>query len=164
MTHATDPAMESPTPDLKSRRPSLRLTVAEAVALIGPTPKFSTDQIVASSPKGDGQTVLVLRALLCSDRCTFHIRRFLTAIGYSPHGWHLGVNIGPTRRLLDGAAERLINLSDEHGPLSIIGFSMGGLFARWLALRTPDRVRQVITVCSPIHDDHVVVSGQLSAS
>src|SRR5208337_3252561 len=51
----------------------------------------------------------------------------------------------------DGAADRLIKLSDDHGPLSIVGFSMGGLFARWLSLRLPDRVRQVITVCSPIH-------------
>ena len=84
--------------------------------------------------------------------CVFAASVFLTIIGYSVHGWNLGVNIGPTRRLLDGATDRLIDLSDEHGPVSIIGFSMGGLFARWLALRMPDRVRQVITVCSPIHE------------
>jgi len=62
------------------------------------------------------------------------------------------MNIGPTKRLLDGAEERLIELSDEHGSVSIVGFSMSGLFARWLALRMPDRVRDVITVCSPIHE------------
>jgi pimeloyl-ACP methyl ester carboxylesterase len=95
---------------------------------------------------------LVLPALVCGDRYTAHVRRFLTAIGYSTHGWNLGVNVGLTKRLLDGAAERLIELSDERGPVSLVGFSMGGLFARWLALRTPDLVRQVITVCSPIHE------------
>jgi hypothetical protein len=151
-THGLDPAMTPTSPDLRSRRPSLRLTAAEAVTLIAPSPKFSTDQIAAKAPQGDGHSVLVLPALVCGDRYTAHVRRFLTAIAYSPHGWNLGVNVGPTKRLLDGAAERLIELSDAHGPLSIIGFSMGGLFARWLALRMPDRVRQVITVCSPIHE------------
>ena len=57
----------------------------------------------------------------------------------------------PIERLLNGATHRLQELSSEHGPVSIVGFSMGGLFARWLALRMPGRVRQVVTVCSPIH-------------
>jgi pimeloyl-ACP methyl ester carboxylesterase len=122
------------------------------MALISRPTRFPLDQIEAMAPKGDGHAVLVLPALICRDRYTVRVRRFLTAIGYSAHGWNLGVNIGPTQRLLDGAAARLIELSDEHGPLSIVGFSMGGLFARWLALRMPDRVRQVFTVCSPIHE------------
>jgi pimeloyl-ACP methyl ester carboxylesterase len=152
VTDGTDPTMTSTSTELRSRRPSLRLTAAEAVAFIGRGPRFPLDQIVATAPKGDGHSVLLLPALLCRDRYTAYVRRFLTIIGYSVHGWNLGVNIGPTRRLLDGATDRLIDLSDEHGPVSIIGFSMGGLFARWLALWMPDRVRQVITVCSPIHE------------
>jgi pimeloyl-ACP methyl ester carboxylesterase len=152
VTDADDPAVTSSSSDLRSRRPSLRLTAAEAVAFIGRGPRFPLDQIVANAPKGDGHSVLVLPALLCGDRYTAYVRRFLTMIGYSVHGWNLGVNIGPTRRLLDGTTDRLIDLSDEHGPMSIIGFSMGGLFARWSALRMPDRVRHVITVCSPIHE------------
>ena len=79
-------------------------------------------------------------------------RAFLSRIGYAANGWNLGVNIGPTKRLLDGAADRLVALSDRQGPVSIVGFSMGGLFARWSALRMPNRARQVITVCSPIHE------------
>jgi pimeloyl-ACP methyl ester carboxylesterase len=138
--------------DLRSRRPSLQHTAAEAVAFIGRGPRFPLDQIVATAPKGDDHSVLVLPALLCGDRYTAYVRRFLTIIGYSVHGWNLGVNVGPTKRLLDGATDRLIDLSDEYGSVSIIGFSMGGLFARWLALRMPDRVRQVITICSPIHE------------
>jgi alpha/beta hydrolase fold len=140
-THGSDPAMTSSSSDLRSRRPSLRLTVAEAVALIRPATRFPLDQIAAKAPKGDGHAVLVLPALICGDRYTAHVRDFLTIIGYSVHGWNLG-----------GATDRLIDLSDEHGPVSIIGFSMGGMFARWLALRMPDRVRQVITICSPIHE------------
>jgi pimeloyl-ACP methyl ester carboxylesterase len=103
-------------------------------------------------PRGDGHAVLALPALLRGDPYTTSLRQFLTTIGYSTHGWNLGPNIGPSRRLLDGASDRLIELSDKYGPISIVGFSMGGLFARWLSLRMPDRVRQVITVCSPIHE------------
>jgi hypothetical protein len=78
--------MISISPDARSRRPSLRRTAAEAVALIAPAPKFSTDQIAAEAPKGDGHSVLVLPALVCGDRYTAHVRRFLTAIGYSVYG------------------------------------------------------------------------------
>jgi pimeloyl-ACP methyl ester carboxylesterase len=144
--------MTSTSTEFRSRRPSLRLTAAEAVAFIGRGPRFPLDRIVATAQKGDGHSVLVLPALLCGDRYTAYVRCLLTVIGYCAHGWNLGVNIGPAKRLLDGATDCLIDLSDEHGPLSIIGFSMGGLFARRLALRMPDRVRQVITVCSPIHE------------
>jgi pimeloyl-ACP methyl ester carboxylesterase len=137
--------------DTRSRRPSLRLTLTEAVALVRPAPKLQTDDIVAAAPRGDGHSILVLPALARGDPYTAQVRDFLTKLGYATHGWNLGVNIGPTKRLLDGAADRLAELSDRDGPVSIVGFSMGGLFARWLAMRMPDRVRQVITVCSPIH-------------
>jgi len=86
------------------------------------------------------------------DGYTARVRQFLTALEYSAHGWGLGVNLGPTRRLLEGSADRLIELTDKPDKASIVGFSMGGLFARWLALQLPERIRQIITVCSPIHD------------
>lgn len=135
-----------------SHRPRLRLTIAEARALIAPTPKVPIDDLITSAPSGDGHAVLVLPALARGDQYTARVRTFLTRIGYAAHGWNLGVNVGPTQRLLDGAAERLTELSDAYGPVSIVGYSLGGLFARWLSLRMPDRVRQVITICSPIRD------------
>jgi esterase/lipase len=137
-------------PALTSRRPPLRRTAIEFAALVWPTPILPVDSFTAGAPAGDGHAVLVLPASLRGDPYTESVRRFLTAIGYSAHGWNLGLTIGPTRRLLDGAADRLIGLSDQYGPVSLVGFSMGGLFARWLSLRMPARVRQVITVGSPI--------------
>lgn len=134
-----------------ARRPDLRRTLAEGMALIQPAPRLDLSGLIATAPRGDGHCVLVLPALGCGDPYTQHIRTFLDRIGYTAQGWNLGVNIGPSKRLLDGAMQRLQALSSEHGPVSIVGFSMGGLFARWLALRMPDRVRQVVTVCSPIH-------------
>jgi pimeloyl-ACP methyl ester carboxylesterase len=136
---------------LRSRRPPLRLTAAEAIALIKPAPKVSFGTLITNAPKGDGHPVLVLPALMRGDPYTAQFRQFLVAIRYSASGWNLGINMGPSKRLLDGSANRLIQLSDLYGRVSIIGFSMGGLFARWLSLQTPNRVRQIITVCSPIH-------------
>lgn len=137
--------------DTTPGRPRLSRTLAEAVALIRPARQPPIDVLLAGAPKGGGHAVLVLPALAHGDAYTTHVRQALTAIGYQSYGWHLGVNIGPTKRLLDGAADRLVELSDQHGKVSLVGFSMGGLFARWLSLQMPDRVRQVIMVCSPIH-------------
>ena len=111
--------------------------------IVAPDPKI---------PRGDGHAVLVLPSICRGDGQTAPLRAFLAAIGYRPFGWELGVNLGPTARLLGGAMERLARLAAAHGPVSLVGFSMGGLFARWLALRAPQSVRQVITVCSPFRD------------
>jgi pimeloyl-ACP methyl ester carboxylesterase len=136
--------------EIGSRRPPLWRTIAEAVALISPAARPSIELLRAAAPGGDGHAVLVLPGLWRGDPHTREMRQFLTSVGYAAHGWALGVNIGPTKQLLEGIAGRLIALSDQHGALSIVGFSMGGLFARWLSLQMPGRVRQVITVCSPI--------------
>jgi pimeloyl-ACP methyl ester carboxylesterase len=136
----------------KSQRPSMRLIAAEAVALIGPSSALPLDSAPRTVQRGDGHAVLVLPALLGGDPYTTFVRQFLAKLGYSAHGWNLGLNIGPTKRLLDGTLNRLIELSDLHGPVSVVGFSMGGLFARWLSLRMSHRVRQVITVCSPVRE------------
>ncbi len=134
------------------RRPPLRQTLAEAVALLSPTPTSEIDQLVGRVPRGDGHAVLVLPALLRGDRYTEQARAVLTKIGYVVYGWDLGINIGPAKRLLDGSLERLRHIAETHGPVSLVGFSLGGLFARWLSLRSPQHVRDVITLCSPIHD------------
>jgi pimeloyl-ACP methyl ester carboxylesterase len=136
----------------QSRRPPLRRTAAEAGALILPAPRLPVDSLAREVPKGDGHAILVLPGMLRGDAYTADVCQFLTAIGYTAWSWNLGTNIGPTKWLLDGASKRLIELSDAYGPVSLLGFSMGGLFARYLASRMPDRVRQVITVCSPIHE------------
>jgi pimeloyl-ACP methyl ester carboxylesterase len=141
----TDPAAA------KSQRPPIRLTAAEAVALIA-TPSTRVDLMPPTVHRGDGHAVLVLPALLGGDPYTVCVRRFLTSVGYSAHGWNLGLNVGPTKRLLEGTSDRVIELFDLYGRISVVGFSMGGLFARWLSLRMPERINQVITVCSPVRE------------
>jgi pimeloyl-ACP methyl ester carboxylesterase len=106
--------------------------------------------LVPSLPRGDGHAVLVLPGLLADDVSTRALRNVLRRLGYDAHGWGLGRNIGPTAACVKGMRDLVDHLADKHGkPVSLIGWSLGGIFARDLARRTPDSVRQVITLGSP---------------
>jgi pimeloyl-ACP methyl ester carboxylesterase len=106
--------------------------------------------LIPHLPQGDGHPVLVLPGLLADDASTRVLRSVLRRLGYRVHGWRLGRNIGPTARCVQGMRDRVDDLSDRYGrPVSLVGWSLGGIFARDLARRTPDSVRQVITLGSP---------------
>src|SRR5579864_9138044 len=75
----------------RSRRPSLHLTGAEAVAVVRPTPLFAMDALLTTVPKGDGRAVLMLPGMLRGDPHTANAREFLTDIGYTTFGWNAGV-------------------------------------------------------------------------
>jgi pimeloyl-ACP methyl ester carboxylesterase len=101
-------------------------------------------------PHGDGHPVLVLPGLLADDVSTVVLRRVLRRLDYRVHGWRLGRNIGPTAACVTGLRDRMEDLADRYGrPVSLIGWSLGGIFARDIARRSPDAVRQVITLGSP---------------
>jgi dienelactone hydrolase len=105
---------------------------------------------LASAPRGDGHGVLVLPGLLASDMSTSVLRRYLTWLGYSVCGWQLGRNVGPTDKVLAELPGVLSELAQRaSGPVSIIGWSLGGIYARELAREQADLARQVITLGSP---------------
>jgi pimeloyl-ACP methyl ester carboxylesterase len=112
--------------------------------------------VLARAPRGDGHAVLVIPGLGASDLSTLILRYFLSTLGYATSGWELGRNVGPTARVVRGLPERLDELRARHGgPVSVIGWSLGGIFARQLGRRHPDAVRHVITLASPIRlKDH----------
>jgi pimeloyl-ACP methyl ester carboxylesterase len=94
--------------------------------------------------------VLVLPGLMASDVSTGTLRRWLRSLGYPVVGWELGRNRGPTQEVVDELPRLVQRLADQHGmPVSIVGQSLGGIFARRLAQRSPREVRQVVTLGSP---------------
>lgn len=130
--------------------PAPWLTALEGRALF----EFGAAQ--AASPllrlvgRGDRHPVLVLPGFTADDRSTRSLRRMLRTQGYWTHGWRLGRNLGPTRRVTEGLVERLATVHGRHGQkVSLVGWSLGGIFARELARAFPASVRQVITLGSP---------------
>ena len=102
-------------------------------------------------PDSDGHPVLVFPGLLASDFSTQPLRSFLKAQGYAVHCWKQGRNLGLRPGVEGDMLQRVDELYDRYGrrKLSLIGWSLGGIYARQLAKRRPDIVRCVVTLGSP---------------
>ena len=110
--------------------------------------------LAATAPRGDGQPVLVLPGLVASDRSTFPLRSFLKTLGYPAYGWDMGRNYGPLPGVESGMKDKVNQIAEEHGrKVSLVGWSLGGIYARQLAKMMPDQVRHVITLGSPFQGD-----------
>lgn len=117
---------------------------------------FELGGFLAASPmlrllgRGDRHPVLVLPGFTAGDSSTVPLRWTIRSQGYWAHGWRLGPNLGPTEHILDGIRARLTQLHERHGgKVSLVGWSLGGIYARELARSHPGLVRQVITLGSP---------------
>ncbi|WP_199792404.1 esterase/lipase family protein [Allosphingosinicella vermicomposti] len=101
---------------------------------------------------GSGEAVMVIPGFLASDRSTMILRQRLQGAGYRVHGWGRGINFGVKADLFDRLEARLAKVGHQ-GPVTLIGWSLGGLYARELAKRQPDKVARVITLGSPFSGD-----------
>ncbi|HMM93267.1 esterase/lipase family protein [Bradyrhizobium sp.] len=118
--------------------------ISELGAFLGALPLLSL------APRGDGHPVLVLPGLVASDVSTRPLRAFLRTRGYAVSGWKQGRNLGLRHGVQDGMVDLLQEMNDIHGrKVSLVGWSLGGLYARQLAKMMPERVRSVITLGSP---------------
>lgn len=105
------------------------------------------------APRGDGHTVVVYPGLSASDATTLPLRKYLSSLGYTTHGWGQGFNFGPRAGVLDtGKAQLRALLAHSQQPISLIGWSLGGVYARELAkelITEGSPVRSVITLGTP---------------
>ncbi len=102
----------------------------------------------------NGQPVLVLPGFFASDLSTVLLRRTLAACGFSPHGWALGRNLGARPDLLDELRKRLETIFVQaRRPVILLGWSLGGVYARELATQHPEAVACVVTLGSPFSGD-----------
>ena len=134
------------------RAPGLPRLLREAGSLLALRTR-SVLALTGTRPSvGRGRPVMVIPGFLASDFSTLILRRTLEGAGYRVHGWGLGMNLGARSDLLDRLEYRL-NRAGRHGPVSLVGWSLGGLYARELAKRRPDQVARVITLGSPFSGD-----------
>lgn len=154
MSHALHHPETLASADADSAVPSLSLFAGEARASIGRLFSARETLRVAAAHRGDGRAVMVIPGFLARDIFTARLRRALAAAGYSPHGWGLGLNRGVSADLLDRLCERLDAIALADGtPVSLVGWSLGGLYARELAKLRPEVVDRVITLGSPFSGD-----------
>lgn len=99
---------------------------------------------------GPGGPVCVIPGYRASDRSTFVLRGFLAWHGHQVYGWGFGINRGNAVGLMPKIAELLQkNCKDKNVKTALIGWSLGGYFAREVARDFPERVSQVITLGTP---------------
>jgi hypothetical protein len=130
------------------RPPGRHLMALEAIA--APWEHASTLAwwpLLRMAPRGDGHPVLVIPGLGASDSSTLLLRQYLSQQGHATYAWQLGANLGPQGGKLRALRQRIVDLDAQHGrTVSLIGWSLGGIYARELAKMQPHHVRSVITL------------------
>src|SRR6478752_1666199 len=136
------------------RPPALSLLLAEVRGIFEFNASLMLSPLLMSAPRGDGHPVLTLPGFLASDLSMAPMRRYLKELGYDAYAWNNGRNIGGILRMRSALRDRLAAVHAATGrKVSIIGWSLGGVYARYLALQAPDMVRSVVTLGSPFAND-----------
>ena len=145
------PAKLSSNENLKSRPPSLLNALTEIPrTLLDIGALCLSAPFLASMPRGDCHPVMVLPGFMASDQSTALLRGYLKQLGYDSMGWELGRNSGRFEIIHHILIARFLEAVDDCGDkITLIGQSLGGVYARELARLFPDKVRQVITLGSP---------------
>lgn len=146
---------ETRTRERGARPPSRLLALAEPGRAIGELASFyALRPLLGMLPKGDGHGVLVLPGFMAGDYSTLPLRNLLRDLGYDAVGWNLGRNVHVDDARVSAMMECVDALFERTGrKVSIVGWSLGGVFARELAKQAPEKVRLVISLGSPISDD-----------
>ena len=110
------------------------------------------------SPKGDGHPVIIFPGLAASDGSLNYLRTFLDDIGYKTYSWGQGYNFGPREGInpfLEKLQKKLAEVYAANGnrKVTLIGWSLGGIYVRELAKLNPEMVRNVITLGTPFRPD-----------
>lgn len=120
----------------------------EAAALVPAAPL-----LLLRAPKGDGHHVVVIPPFGAGDAFTTVLRSYIDRLGYHANKWGTR-EILALHRLHKVAVRRLAEIADAAGgPVTLVGHSLGGIYAREAARAAPQHVRRVITIGSPFAGD-----------
>jgi pimeloyl-ACP methyl ester carboxylesterase len=99
-----------------------------------------------------GRPAMVIPGFIANDRTTTELRRALAEAGFRVHPWRQGVNWGARPDTLE-RLKQAVHQCGHDEPLLLVGWSLGGLYARELARAEPPSVRAVVTLGSPVWGD-----------
>jgi pimeloyl-ACP methyl ester carboxylesterase len=128
--------------------------LAEARALFEFNTSILLSPLLMRAPRGDGHPVLALPGFLASDLSMAPLRGYLKQLGYDTYAWKMGRNLGGIASRRNALKKLLTDIHTTRGrKVSIVGWSLGGIYARDLALQMPDMIRSVITLATPFAND-----------
>lgn len=131
----------------------------EALTLSGCMP------LLRKVPKGDGQPVLIIPGFMTGDNATFVMRRYLNEQGFATYAWGQGRNPGLRFDIYEKLEQQIEEIYEAEGQkVSIVGWSLGGLYARILGHKLPSKVRQVITLGSPFALNNTFATDEVGVS
>ncbi len=129
------------------------LLEARAVGELALLP-WTLPALMLTTPRGDGHPVLLLPGFMGSEATLVGLELFLKQRGYAVETWGLGRNVGFNPRHATALEQKIRHLHHRAGqPVSLVGWSLGGVFAMYGAHQAPECVRQVITLGSPVSVD-----------
>jgi pimeloyl-ACP methyl ester carboxylesterase len=132
------------------RAPNILKLALEARAPLEFAAGLAAFPLLANQRRGDGHPVVVYPGFMASDMSTGPLRAWLGWLGYDTYGWEQGRNLNPSPEVFAQARARIRALHARHGrKISLVGWSLGGLYARELAKLEPELVRSVVSLGSP---------------
>jgi pimeloyl-ACP methyl ester carboxylesterase len=147
-------AERSEPPSGRLRPPGLGLLLAEVRGIFELNASLLLSPLLMRAPRGDGHPVLLLPGFLACDLSMAPMRRYLKELGYDSYAWSMGRNMGGVSRMRSALRDRLAGIHSATGrKVSVVGWSLGGVYARDLALQAPEMVRSVVTLGSPFAND-----------
>ena len=111
--------------------------------------------LLMQAPRGDGHPVLLLPGFMADEATLAPLRWFLSMLGHDVRSWGFGRNVGFQARHATALEQKIRHLHHASGGrrVSLVGWSLGGVFALYGAHQASDCVRQVVTLGSPISVD-----------
>jgi pimeloyl-ACP methyl ester carboxylesterase len=139
---------------LSRKGPNLFWTLTEGRSIFELNSFYALRLLMKRLPKGDGHPVLFFPGFVASDRSTKPMRSLFNDLGYKTYAWGLGRNLVFNAQREADMQALVKSIYKEHDQkVSIVGWSLGGVFAREVAKACPDMVRSVISLGSPISGD-----------
>ncbi len=150
-THKLLPDLPPPerTHQLGLTPPAPHLKYLELRAVVETALLLPAAPLLALRPRGGQRPVMVIPGFLTGDRSTASLRAYLRVLGYNALPWRMGRNNGDPERDAETLAARIAAEPPDQ-PLTLIGWSLGGVIAREVARRQPTLIRQVITMGTPV--------------
>ena len=135
-----------------AKRPSRVATLLELRAPFDWATLLLRAPFLLTAPRGDGRPVMLLPGFGTDERAMRPLGRYLRFLGYDVYDWGIGRNMGRVEEYIDRVGERVQEIHDELGgvPLTLIGWSLGGVIAREAARDSETNVREVITLGTPV--------------